>query len=292
MFKTKQSVSVVILLCVILLAFLLLSRSSCSPNTAERSKRGSVGGSSRPYNITILLDLSDRDLSNNKPMLTTDIPIKHDTTALRIILSDLEETFRSLTIKDKVTVECVYMNNANYNDYFSANYQKFKIDMADVFNDLKKQNRAALSIPLRKKEFEQRSGILINSVAEIENIALRNRNPSGGDITEFLRDKLQYFFQPDYQNVLVILTDGDEAFNSNVQMRRGKFDLRGNFAGLKVLMLGINVPNLSTHPEELPTVYREWRAKFQPIGVDSSDVDLNQVTDISLIDTKVKQFVK
>ncbi len=269
-------------------SFLLFS---CVTDTNEYSKRGGASNLVIPYNITILIDLSDRNLSNNYPQLTTDIPVKHDTTAIRIILSVLKETFRSLTIKDKLNIEPVHQDNSNYDQYYSDNYEKLKIDMEKIFQELKSQGKPCLSIPVRKKEFDKRCNTLIKSTSELENIALQNQNPSGGDVTKFLKEKLKYYFRQDYKNVLVILTDGDEAFNSDIQKSRTKIDLNGNYTGLKIFMCGINAPNSSKNQNEISEIRKNWITKFQQIGINEDDIEFNEVNDINLIETKVKQFV-
>ena len=110
-------------------------------------------------------------------------------------------------------------------------------------------------------------------------------------VTKFLKEKLKYYFRQDYKNVLVILTDGDEAFNSDIQKSRTKIDLNGNYTGLKIFMCGINAPNSSKNQNEISEIRKNWITKFQQIGINEDDIEFNEVNDINLIETKVKQFV-
>ncbi len=265
---------------------------SCSNSSKGGTKKANFPSKKLPYNITVLIDLSDRDLSNNQPKKTTDIPVYHDTIAIRTLLNSLMSTFKSLTIKDKFTIERVHQDNENYNDFFNGNYEKMKIDMEDIFSELKQQGKSALSIPKRKHEFCKHSNELISTVSILENLALKNLDPSGGDITKFLNEKLSYYYKEDYNNVLVILTDGDESFNKEIEENRKELNASGNYPELKVLMLGINAPNSSKNTELVSEICNTWKYKFKPIGINDDNIEFNEFKEINLIESKTAKFIK
>jgi hypothetical protein len=282
-FKISKSIT-------ILLFSIALLHSCASDDHSPR--RGGSEQQIIPYNIIILIDLSDRDLSNNKPKLTTDIPIDHDILAVKLILSSLKETFQTLTIEDKITIVPAPQDNAIFDAFYKTSFNKLKMDMTKVFEDLKKEHKPALSIPLRKKRFEELSDTLINTLTKLENIAQKDQHPMGGDITLFFNDKLRSYFKNGYQNVLIIFTDGDEAFNKSVANGRPEIAFQGNYTGLKILMLGINVPNASQNPNKINQVYNYWINKFNSIKINKDDIDFNENKSFDLLGTKIKEFIK
>lgn len=285
-----------------LIFLLLLSIVGCDSSGAKSKQQNN-----QYFNVIVLLDLSDRDLSNNynaaNIRLPPDIPVEHDIRIIKNVFSAIKNAVSSkidLNAKDRIRIVPAPQVNNNYGDFFRENYSYFDIDMEKIRVELRRDGQP-ISLPRQRDEFDRYVSNLLEKLRDLYNIATRNPTPTGADFFGFFNDSLEQYLQDDhFKNILIILTNGGiNELDNNItrdlppnersisQDLKRQLDRRGP---LKILVLGI-------HPirpigDEYTIIKQQWINRiFNNIGLNENDYDFSKEEESYTVEDKLKKFI-
>ncbi|WP_242084225.1 hypothetical protein [Aestuariivivens sediminis] len=166
---------------------------------AESAKRN-------PINYTIILDLSDRVLNPNQ--------MSYDIDQIQIMFSKFKlKAKRNLIItsKDRFVVKIIPQRNSPLNVDYYENKLQLRLDQ--------------ISIKDKNNRLNQMEGELKDILQKLKKEAIYSNNKSdyaGVDIWAFLNDNKETLTFQNYENTVVILTDGYLDFeNNNHVLKKG-----------------------------------------------------------------------
>jgi hypothetical protein len=177
----------------LILSAFLFSCSNQDANESDKSKENSK--KIEQWNITILLDLSDRLIKQSVPPSQTE----RDLEVIKNILMLFREKMKvdgAYASKHKIRL---IINPLPNNKDVTKELEKLNVDLSE------------LSIPQKKRIFDSIVESYSNNVKNIYDITLSNKNWIGSDIWRFFKDDVKDICiekDSNFRNILVVLTDG------------------------------------------------------------------------------------
>jgi len=181
------------ILFLISISFIIVSCSGCSDTPQANLPV--------PKNYVILLDLSDRLLRPNQ--------LIHDQEIIKTVFETFTQTVRRgnmiVNSRDKFRVVIAPQKGANYDS------EEF---MTQLFIDMEQ-----ISIAQKRKKLEDFEARWVNTLSELYQQATQNKNKhedfAGCDLWKYFNEQLETDLLKNYDNQLIILTDGYFDFESN-----------------------------------------------------------------------------
>lgn len=236
---------------------------------------------SKPLNVSILLDLSDRLIQDTDGMTQ----VEKDTA----IVGDI----RDYILKD-VTNKQILNADARLKIYF---YPSPNIDGINTLaNALEYDFGACTNLPDKKPLALKLRDEFIPSLAAIYDKTLETKKWTGSDIYGFMQNKAQsYCVKKGYRNILIILSDGF-IYDVNNWGKEGKRfkgitpkSLQAGQEGiiptgvsipdLEVLFLEVNAPQ-THHAEKVKSMISEWLSAMSITHAEVISTDLPSNTRI------------
>lgn len=152
-----------------------------------------------PINYTIILDLSDRVLNPNQ--------LSYDIEQIKVMFSKFKQKAKQnliITSKDRFIVKIIPQSNSPLNiDYFE-NALQLRLDQISIKDKNNRLNRLdnQLSEILQKLESEALYGN-------------KSSDYAGVDLWAFMNENKENVTFPNYENTIIILTDGYLDFENN-----------------------------------------------------------------------------
>lgn len=152
-----------------------------------------------PINYTIILDLSDRVLNQNQ--------LSYDIEQIKVMFSKFKQKAKRnliITSKDRFIVKIIPQNNSPLNIDYYENALQLRLDQISIKD---KNNR------LNQLE-NQLSGVL----QKLESEALYGNKSSdyaGVDLWAFMNENKENIVFSNYENIVMVMTDGYLDFESN-----------------------------------------------------------------------------
>ncbi|WP_418604154.1 hypothetical protein [Hwangdonia sp.] len=152
-----------------------------------------------PINYTIILDLSDRVLNPNQ--------LSYDIEQIKVMFSKFKQKAKQnliITSKDRFIVKIIPQNNSPLNiDYFE-NALQLRLDQISIKDKNNRLNQL-------DKQFSE-------ILQKLESEALYGNKSSdyaGVDLWAFMNENKENMTFPNYENTIIILTDGYLDFENN-----------------------------------------------------------------------------
>lgn len=253
-----------------------------------------------PLNLTILLDLSDRILYPNQ--------VAKDQQILDTLFAIFEKEVRNnLFVKSE--------------DRFAIAIAKQKQNPVDLEEMTFILDLSKVPIQQKKTVFNEKKTNFSKTVKQLYEQSLHSKKKkdyAGADIWSFMKYEYSNYYQPNYRNVLVLLTDGYLYFESEVKrpapmknryysmsflpsLRKQNFleIMNKNDTGLQSVAVqypDLNVILLEVHPKTelfideealLQTVWNKW---FQEMGAQRCKIVTKQP--ISIVKENIEKICK
>lgn len=255
------------------------------------------------YNISILIDLSDRISTTKYPNPTMEY-YKRDLGHIKSI----SEAF-SNHIKDKR----IRIMNDNIQVFFNPN------PLNPEINDISKKLKIKVDRNNATKEFINTiNDVYMNQTSKIYSLALKDNNYIGSDIWNFFQNDVNdYCIEKDHRNILIILTDGyvfyknnnfkegnqstyltpelirsyslnNKNWNETMKSKKiGYLGTNNDLSNLEILVLGINPDK--KNPYEGKVIKEFWSNWFKDMNVRRFEI---KETDLpSNMDKVIKEFI-
>lgn len=151
-----------------------------------------------PYNYTIVLDLSDRVLSEGQ--------LEKDKALIIEIFNQFEKNARKgliLTSKDRFTIKIVPQKGSP----LDVNYYENKLQLK--LNEISVQNKNTAT-----EKFSNKISTILDELFEKSKYSNKSSDYFGVDLWAYFNDNETYFKRDNYENVVVIITDGYFDFES------------------------------------------------------------------------------
>lgn len=290
------------------ICFCLLVFISCKKDVKDENFNKSLNQSTNRkidnnYNISILLDLSDRISPNLNPNKAMEF-YQRDLSYINSIADAFTTHIKAkkiMQMNDKIEV------------YFNPEPQN--VDINTISKKLKFEfNKGNASI----QNINKVNTIYKNETAKIYQLALKDNNYIGSDIWRFFANNVNdYSIQKNHRNILIILTDG-YLYHENTKMTDGNlttqllpgiikshglntanwkniFDTKklgfipanDDLSNLEILVLGVN-PS-STNPYEGKVIKEYWKDWFTKMKVKRFEIKETGLP--SNIDKVIKDFI-
>lgn len=152
-----------------------------------------------PINYTIILDLSDRVLNDNQ--------LSYDIDQIKVMFSKFKQKAKQnliITSKDRFIVKIIPQKNSPLNVDYYENALQLRLDQ--------------ISIKDKNNKLENLENQLATILQKLEKEAIYGNKSSdyaGVDLWAFLNDNKDNLTQSDYDNTVIIMTDGYLDFESN-----------------------------------------------------------------------------
>lgn len=255
----------------------------CSNNTKKGKNNNAQQAKLINFNISFLLDLSDRINPSLNP--------KQSERDQEVIMA-VEEYFKkhvsnksARALKDKMRVifhpRPESENISQFAEALSINFDENNVDKEKMYNDL--------------------NSIYKKNIDNIYKAATNREEYEGSDIWRFMKDDVRQktiINKPNYRNILVILTDGymywpydkrnnknkynyitgrykhfNQFRNPNTNLLYTKFEeedfgfipVQDSLQNLEILVVGVNSPK--NYPEDLDIIKKYWGKWFDEMNV-------------------------
>lgn len=173
---------------------LVLSFNSYSVE-GETSKRN-------PINYTIILDLSDRILNANQ--------LSYDIDQIKVMFSKFKQKAKQnliITSKDRFIVKIIPQKNSPLNVDYYENALQLRLDQINIKNKNNRLNQLESQLP-----------IILHQLEEEALYGNKSTDYEGVDLWAFLNDNKENLTELNYDNYVIIMTDGYLDFESNSQV--------------------------------------------------------------------------
>lgn len=292
-----------------LLLFLSILLFSCKKEDSKESLKEEQGEqvidkSFNNYNISILLDLSDRISPKKYPNSAMEF-YQRDLGYINSIAEAFTNHIKGKKVRQMNDQIQIYFNPEPKNQEINAisNKLKFKFD---------KDNSSKNNISLVNSTYK-------NETAKIYDLAIKDNNYVGSDIWKFFANNVNdYCIENKHRNILIILTDGyvfykdtkikegnltsyllPEMIRSNKlnqadwnekikQQKLGFLVANENLSNLEILVLGIN-PD-TKNPYEGKVIKEYWSNWFTKMKVKRFEIKETSLP--SNMDNVIKDFIK
>jgi len=277
-------------------AFFMFGSVSCMSDVSEESKR-----KQEYYNVTILLDLSDR--------ITTGNQMERDIEIIQKVFNIFEERQKRMG----------YITSRDIFRVAVASQKGSEIDFFGLGKDLMISMRG-----MTKPKFDKLKAKFINGVKELYTQA-ENSPTTGSDIYSFFKDNLNGYIvkstdKVKYYNKLFILTDGYLVFDKKIAANRPKGtyislnslkklrkvkDWEGSFNkhklklnsfpldihNLQIQMLEVNPENPEDNVNEFDVLKKIWTIWFEDLGVYEASI-VKRENHLGNIEAPIRKFLK
>ncbi len=231
--------------------------------------------STTPTNIVILLDLSDRLLNPGQGDI--------DQIAIMEYFYSFEALVKSqlyIKSKDRFCIQILPQFKSSYDN--------------DYFNNLLNIDLSSTPVAERRKRMDEFGQKLPQILKELYTFAAKNKFPAdfaGVDIWKFFNNQLSYELLPDYNNSLVVITDGYFDFEdySHVEKNKNRYTstqflsklksdswrqmaeqqdygilcIKKNFQNSRITIIGINPKNKDLFEQEkLIYFWEKWAGEM------------------------------
>jgi len=281
----------------VLMSLILILLFSCKQENKNEEKQIVIKNTaSENYNISILVDLSDRISLKKNPNLTMEF-YQRDLGYIKSVSEAFVQHLKSKRIRQIDDKMQLFFNPEPENPEINsiANELKIKVDKNNASKDL----------------LNSISGNYASKTAKIYDSAIKDDNYIGSDIWNFFDSKVQdQCIDKGYRNILVILTDG-YMFYEGTQIKNGslssyltpqlikqnglntnewqkKFEsenfgfikIDNDLSNLEVLVLGINPGKNNPFEEKIIKAYwSKWLAEMKIKHFEIKSADLPSNTD-------------
>jgi len=286
------------------LSLLLILFFSCKEETKNQEKETTRKNSvSENYNISILVDLSDRISLQKNPNPTMEI-YQRDLGYIKSVSEAFTEHLKSKRLRQIDDRMQLFFNPEPENPEINSISKQLKISVD--------KNNAS------KKFLNSINSTYSSNTATIYESAIRDDKYIGSDIWNFFDSKVQdQCIEKDFRNILIILTDG-YMFYDGTQIKDGnlssyltpqlikqnglnkndwqkKFDkenfgfikIDANLSNLEVLVLGINPSKNNPFEEKIIKAYwTKWLSEMKVKHFEIKNADLP-----SNMDKIIKDFI-
>ena len=271
--------------------------SNCGKNNNNNNNENGNKEKTKNQNIIVLLDLSNRIFKTNQ--------IERDKKIIAKLFDafEKENLRRVLTAKDIFTVTVASQKDSKVN--FSAFEGNLSIKMHNLKGD----------------QFKEKKKALFESIDKLYEEAVNSPTP-GADIYNFFKDNLKIYLKPakDYNNKLVILTDGYLSFDQNIASERPKgtqisyadlnllrkrkdwerlleekkikldsFPLETE--NLQVLMLEMNPENSEVNTNEIEILKKIWQVWFEDLNIYDTAF-FKREAQVEALESPIQDFLK
>lgn len=287
----------------------ILGCSSGNPNSIKQNQIDTLNY----VNLTIVLDLSDRNLGDGNDTILDPDQIQRDTTIIKNILNEFSEIVKRNQYqysKDKIQILIAPQASnkpKNFNPYI------------DVDEEVKANKIVREILPTKINDF----------LNDVKNIYSGKPKFTGADIWTFFKDMpasllKQSFTEKSndgnvyykFKNKIILITDGYLIFDKSIQGSREKnqscmqvarlrFDdnwennfsqykmkpiIGKDFSNLEVMLLEINPVNPQTNINEVSIIEMYWKQWFTEMNIQYIPMQL-ATENIPLINASVKAFL-
>jgi len=257
------------------------------------------------YNISILLDLSDRIDTNKYPNPTMQY-YKRDLGYINSIADAFKKHLSSkkiITINDRIQM---FFDPAPANPNINSMLKKLKIE-------LNRKNITKEKLYSIRQQYK-------SIPPQIYKLTLNDNHYIGSDTWGFFKNKVSnYCIKENYRNILIILTDGYIYYKNNnfkeenkstyitpigiknfglnnsnwkekmSERKCGFIKANSNLNNLEILVLGLNPSKKSNNPYELEVLKTYWGNWFDEMGIEKYEI---KQTDLpSNLDEFIQNFI-
>lgn len=268
-----------------------------------KNKKEETKDFSENYNISILLDLSDRISPEKYPNKTMEY-FNRDVGYINSISEAFTTHLQSKKVRQAEDKIQLFFDPAPFNPAINSISKKLKIEV----------NKDNIS----KNLIEEINTLYSSEPSKIYQLAIKDNNYVGSDIWKFFKNKVNdYCIEDGYRNILIVLTDGyiyyedskikegnettyltpeiirKNALNTadwNKKMESEKIgfiNIDNDLSNLEVLVLGINADTKNPYEEEVIKAYwTKWLEAMKVKNYDIRNADLP-----SDMDNTIKKFI-
>jgi len=285
-----------------MLFFTLIFLLSCKHDIVENPKKPTKD-TSRNWNVSILLDLSDRISPEKYPNTTMPYHLR-DVGYIMSVSEAFSEHIKGKKIKQMDDKIQLFFDPAPLNPEINSMSKDLKISLT-------KENVSNELINSAEKKYKEKP-------LQLYQLAIKDNNYIGSDTWKFFKTKInQYCIEKDHRNILIILTDGyiyyensrmtehnETSFLTPEVIRKNGFNTpnwadkfhSGNFgfikanadlSNLEILVLGIN-PN-TKNPYEEDVIKAYWTKWFEAMKVKRYEIHTAELP--ADMDEVVKEFI-
>lgn len=182
---------------------------------ADAKELKEVSNKRKPINYTIILDLSDRVL--NQHQLTYDIA------QIKLIFNDFKKKAKQnliITSKDRFILKIIHQKKSTLDIDYYENIIQLRLDQLNI-RDKNKQ----------LENLESKLATTLEQLKKDANLGDNTSDYAGVDLWSFLNDNKDNLTSPDYNNTIVIMTDGYLDFENDNHV----IELKNHFTGTKFL---------------------------------------------------------
>lgn len=258
---------------VLLLLLLSFIFTNCGSKSSEDEKNASMQtqSSSKPLNISILLDLSDRLTQTSDGMSQMDKDLELVGCIRDIVLEDVQDK--------KIVNADACLKIYFYPSPKIENINKIANSLDYDFGLYKKSEKKQLALQMRDS--------LISSLSSVYNETLSTKDWVGSDIYGFMQTKANnYCVKKGYRNILIVLTDG-YIYHENNWSKEGTqykgitpISLKAGQTG--IISSGVKIPDLEVLFLEINSPQANDVQKIKSMITDwLKDMDINNCQVIS-----------